>query len=75
MTMFRWNEVIQDIIDERQGKPITNFAPGEKIIFAGQEYTVLQNYGRSGKVYEGDDPTAIIDNFYWTFEGETAERV
>jgi hypothetical protein len=45
---------------------------GCKILWCGEEFEVLKNYGdsdRSGMVKQGDD---IIDNFYFSYQGDEA---
>lgn len=49
-----------------------DFKKGDIIIYCDDEFEVLENYGKSGKVKEvcGD---VIIDNFYWNFRGSICE--
>ena len=45
---------------------------GSTISWCGEEYVVVENYGdgdHSGMVKQGDD---IIDNFYFSYQGEEA---
>lgn len=45
---------------------------GSKIMWCGEKFEVLENYGDAdyvGKVRQGDD---IIDNFYFCFQGDEA---
>lgn len=46
-----------------------DFKKGDIIVFADEEFQVLENYGCSGKVKEVCGDT-IINNFYWNYQGE-----
>lgn len=54
------------MLDER------DFKKGDIIVFCDEEFEVLENYGRSGKVKEVYGET-IIRNFYWNYGGCKSE--
>ena len=48
----------------------SDFKSGDVIVFCNEEFIVIENYGRSGKVKENCDDGNIINNFYWEYHGE-----
>jgi hypothetical protein len=50
------------------------FSPGEIIVYAGERYEVVENWGRGGTVREYPGGQGSI-RFYWSIYGETCRRV
>lgn len=53
------------------GHATASFKPGDIILWCDETYTVIENYGKSGKVSNGWGD--IIDNFHWNCCGESAQ--
>lgn len=50
------------------------FEPGEIVMFAGEPYEVVENFGDSGTVKALSDGGTLVTGFRWVFEGERCRR-
>lgn len=54
---------------------MTDFVEGDVIEFCGESFIVLENYGDRGRVQEDCTNGAVIDPFYWEFDGHACKLV
>lgn len=62
-----------DAYFDEDGYEKMDFESGDIIKWCDERYTVLRNYGSSGRVKDGAGQ--IIEPFYWSFGGIKSERI